>query len=96
MFAAPSRDSHAWGNEGWRDGSRRGWELAVGMPGLPPPITPAILQQFAQMLRSYHALPDDGTLTFHQRIVLNGVTDPRQQVCLLWLYWQYTSRVAAA
>lgn len=72
------------------------WDVAGGYPGLPPSIAPAILQQFALLLSTYHALTDDSTLTFHQWIVLNSVTDPRQQMCLLWLYSQYTSRVAAA
>jgi hypothetical protein len=68
------------------------WQLAHGWPGLPPPITPAVLAKFIELLASYRLTSHDTPISFAQWIALNGVTDPRECACLLWLYWQSMHR----
>lgn len=70
------------------------WELAFGYPGSPPPLTPAMVQKFFVLLAAYQALEADTPISFAQWIIANGVTDPREQICLLWLYWNFTNRAA--
>jgi len=72
------------------------WPLAATWPGMPPPLTPAMLQKFSALLATFQALGEDSSITFPQWILMNGVVDPREQICLMWLYWQYMNRVAVA
>jgi hypothetical protein len=70
------------------------WDLAFGYPGSPPPATQAAVQKFFFLLAAYQALDADTPMSFFQWILVNGVTDPREQICLLWLYWNFINRAA--
>lgn len=73
-----------------------GWGLAYGWPGPPPPITPALAQQFALLLGSYLALDVDKSISFSQWIAMNGVVDVRTHWTLMWMYWSYLNRTSVA
>ncbi|MFO0873979.1 MAG: hypothetical protein U0575_08420 [Phycisphaerales bacterium] len=55
----------------------------------PPPISPAILQQFWHLYTTYQASKADASMPFSQWLVVNGVTDPHTFEAMMLLYHWY-------
>lgn len=68
--------------------------IAIGDQGPPPPVTPAILQAFFDLLASYEAIGSNIPVSFGEWIVMNGIVDLRTQWCLMWLWWTLTNQSA--
>jgi len=79
------------------DGGRPLWHPArlvfpasFGDQGLPPPaITPALFRKFQFLLAGYQAVGADTEFTFAEWLVLNDITDPRELIGLMWLWWSH-------
>lgn len=72
------------------------WELSGGFPGLPPPVSPDLIWKFGRLMAGYNALDVASRCSFAQWLALNGVSDPREWYCMMWLYWQYVNRIRAS
>lgn len=68
--------------------------VAIGTQGPPPPITPAVLHLFMDLVVSYEAIGSNIPVNFGEWIVMNGITDLRTQWCLMWLWWNLGSQSA--
>lgn len=73
---------------------------AHGIQTLPPPLTPSLFRTFQFLLAGYEvgyaALGPDAAITFGQWLVLNGITDPREFSCLMWLWSSHCASRHAA
>jgi hypothetical protein len=78
----------------WRAASSvAGWELIHGYPvPIPPVVTPELLRRFHVLWSVYQAVAMHTPISFAEWIAMNGVTDPRECACLMWLYWQGVNR----
>lgn len=92
-------DSHTHRSPGewWRASLFAGqltppWELAFGFPGLPPPISAADVLKFSLLLGQYTPIASEEDLPFGRWLLMNGVTDPREWYCMMWLYWHHVRR----
>lgn len=66
--------------------------VASTWPGLPPPISGPVLEKFSRLLASYAMLSGWRDMSFGEWLFINGVTDPREWHCMMWLYWRQVSR----
>lgn len=66
-----------------------GAEVAVGWPGPPPPITPALVEKFYRLLVAYEMVARIRSISFGEWLLLNGVANAREWQGMMWLYWRY-------
>ena len=70
--------------------------MASTWPGLPPPLTPEDVRRFVALMTSYELVAADRrSITFGEWLWLNGVTEPREWYCMMWLYWNHVRRMAS-
>lgn len=74
------------------------WLLTYTDQGPPPPVTPALWAKFMRLVTAYEAQNagenGDNPVSFAVWIVMNGVTDPMEQWCLMWLWWSWNHQSA--
>ncbi|MFO0872915.1 MAG: hypothetical protein U0575_02950 [Phycisphaerales bacterium] len=59
----------------------------LGLP--PPPISPAILQQFWHLYTAFQASKADSSMPFSQWLIVNGINDPHLFAAMMLLYQWY-------
>lgn len=70
------------------------WFLTGGDQGPPPPITPSTWHKFLVLIATYEKFGANIPVSFGEWILMNGVTDVREQLCLMWLWWNWTHQHA--
>ncbi|MFO0873022.1 MAG: hypothetical protein U0575_03505 [Phycisphaerales bacterium] len=77
------------GGSGWHlwHSPQGGLWLTYTDQGPPPPITPQTWRLFVTLASTYEKIGSNIPVSFAEWIVMNGITDPREQWCLMWLWW---------
>ncbi|MFO0873023.1 MAG: hypothetical protein U0575_03515 [Phycisphaerales bacterium] len=86
MMQIAAADSHGGGWHLWLPAAGSGYWIGTEQ-GPPPPITPQTWRLFVTLVSTYEKIGSNIPVSFAEWIVMNGITDPREQWCLMWLWW---------
>lgn len=82
-LGASGGDSRPWSRHA------AAWPVAIGDYGLPPPASSLLLRKFHHLVALYEAAGGESMYPFAQWLMLNGITNPHELSCLMWLWRSY-------